>query len=166
MNPDYTSDQDISDARARNGQPRHPGLPAPSAAAVAAGQMSARMRRDPRSPMFDASHPEADAAFKPPPVVAPPVLDPVVAAAMAKHAGQSFAGLAAAFPSAALSAEFRGAMPPRPVPPWYRRGILGRFRVGFEPRDFWIGVYVGRGAVYVSPLPMVYVRYARRGRSA
>lgn len=158
MNPDYTSDQDVSDARARNGQPRHPGLPAPSESAVAAGQVTARLRRDPRSRMFDpASRPESDVGPASPPATVSPVFNPVVTAALAKHPRQS---------CAALATEINAMMPSRPIPPWYRRGILGRFRVGFEPRDFWIGVYVGRGAVYVNPLPMVYVRYARRGRRA
>jgi hypothetical protein len=49
-------------------------------------------------------------------------------------------------------------------PKWYRRGPLGWFSLYIEPRDIWIGVYVAKDAVYVCPLPMVVIRYARRGR--
>jgi hypothetical protein len=46
---------------------------------------------------------------------------------------------------------------------WYRRGWLGRLRFYIEPRDIWVGVYVARDAVYVCPLPLVVIRYRRRG---
>ena len=39
--------------------------------------------------------------------------------------------------------------------------ILRRFRVYFEPRDWWIGVYVAPKAVYLCPLPTLVIRFAR-----
>jgi len=39
----------------------------------------------------------------------------------------------------------------------------GRLRVYFEPRDWWIGVYVAVGYVYVCPLPTLVIRWARAG---
>jgi hypothetical protein len=43
----------------------------------------------------------------------------------------------------------------------------GRFSVVFEPRDAWVGGYVGPKAVYVVLVPCVAFRWARQdGRSA
>lgn len=44
-----------------------------------------------------------------------------------------------------------------------RRLTVGRLSVYVEPGDVWVGVYVAPGAVYVCPLPMLVVRWARRG---
>lgn len=37
----------------------------------------------------------------------------------------------------------------------------GRLTLLVEPRDFWVGVYLARSAVYVCPLPMLAVRWWR-----
>jgi len=42
-----------------------------------------------------------------------------------------------------------------------RTPILRRIRVYFEPRDWWVGVYVSTTHVYVCPLPTLVVRFAR-----
>lgn len=39
-----------------------------------------------------------------------------------------------------------------------------RLSVYLEPRDWWIGVYVAPGAVFVCPLPMLVFRWQRRTR--
>lgn len=44
--------------------------------------------------------------------------------------------------------------------------LRGRMEVYWEPRDLWIGAYIGDGGtVYLCLLPMVVVRFSR-GRSA
>lgn len=37
-----------------------------------------------------------------------------------------------------------------------------RLSVYLEPRDWWIGVYVAPGAVFVCPLPTLVIRWQRR----
>lgn len=37
-----------------------------------------------------------------------------------------------------------------------------RFRVYLEPRDLWVGVYVGDEAVYFCPLPCLVFRFGKR----
>lgn len=37
----------------------------------------------------------------------------------------------------------------------------GRLSLLFEPRDIWLGVFIGPGAVYVCLVPCVAVRWAR-----
>jgi hypothetical protein len=37
-----------------------------------------------------------------------------------------------------------------------------RLKVYFEPRDVWVGVYVGLLYVYVCPLPFLVIRWKRR----
>lgn len=39
-----------------------------------------------------------------------------------------------------------------------------RLSVYLEPRDWWIGVYVAPGAVFVCPLPTLVIRWQRRPR--
>lgn len=39
----------------------------------------------------------------------------------------------------------------------------GRLAVLFEPRDLWVGVYVGRSAVFVCPLPCLVIRWRKGG---
>jgi hypothetical protein len=36
-----------------------------------------------------------------------------------------------------------------------------RLRIYLEPRDIWVGVYVGKSALYVCPLPCVVIRWQR-----
>lgn len=47
-----------------------------------------------------------------------------------------------------------------------RRLQLGRVQLYIEPRDIWVGVYVGPDAVYVCPLPLVVVKVDRRRQAA
>lgn len=47
-----------------------------------------------------------------------------------------------------------------------RRLHIGRWQVYFEPRDWWIGVYIAPQAIYVCPLPTVVFKYNRRPRLA
>ncbi len=35
-------------------------------------------------------------------------------------------------------------------------------RIYFEPRDLWVGVYVGPDAVYICPLPTLVIKLSRR----
>jgi hypothetical protein len=39
---------------------------------------------------------------------------------------------------------------------------LGRLSLILEPRDAWVGVFVGPGAVYVALVPFVVFRWERR----
>lgn len=44
--------------------------------------------------------------------------------------------------------------------------MIRRLRVGcvqlyIEPRDVWVGAYVGRGAIYLCPLPCLVIRWQR-----
>jgi hypothetical protein len=43
---------------------------------------------------------------------------------------------------------------------------LGRLSLVFEPRDWWVGVFVGPAAVYVILIPCLPVRWARGARRA
>lgn len=56
--------------------------------------------------------------------------------------------------------------PARCVCPRHRRDDIlpgePRVRIGWEPRDLWVGVYRGPDAVYICPLPCVVIR-VRRG---
>jgi hypothetical protein len=45
-----------------------------------------------------------------------------------------------------------------------RRLRYGRVSVYIEPRDAWVGCYVGPEAVYVLLLPFLVFRYMRGGR--
>lgn len=54
-----------------------------------------------------------------------------------------------------LSAEF-GPTEPVKKP---RRLHLGRLSIYLEPRDVWVGVFVGPDAVYVCPLPLLVFRW-------
>jgi hypothetical protein len=38
-------------------------------------------------------------------------------------------------------------------------------RIYCEPRDLWVGVYVGPEAVYVCPLPCLVFKFPRRNRA-
>jgi hypothetical protein len=38
---------------------------------------------------------------------------------------------------------------------------VGRLSIYFEPRDIWVGVFMGPSAIYVCPLPMLVVRWWR-----
>lgn len=42
-----------------------------------------------------------------------------------------------------------------------RRLRLGRLAVYVQPRDLWVGAFVGLDAVYVCPLPTVVIRWDR-----
>lgn len=42
-----------------------------------------------------------------------------------------------------------------------RRLRVGRFQFYVEPRDAWVGVYVGPEAVYICLLPFLVVRWTR-----
>lgn len=46
-----------------------------------------------------------------------------------------------------------------------RRLKAGRLAVYVEPRDIWIGAYVATNAVYVCPLPLLVIRWSRRGEA-
>ena len=39
-----------------------------------------------------------------------------------------------------------------------------RVAIYVEPRDVWVGVYVAWEAVYICPLPMIVIRWARGPR--
>jgi hypothetical protein len=43
-----------------------------------------------------------------------------------------------------------------------RRLTFGHVQLYIEPRDAWVGVFVGQLAVYVLPLPFVVIRWDRR----
>jgi len=43
-----------------------------------------------------------------------------------------------------------------------RRITIGRLAMYVEPRDAWVGSYIGPDAVYFCPLPFFVVRWARR----
>ena len=43
------------------------------------------------------------------------------------------------------------------------RQILRRLDVLIEPRDAWVGVYVGPQAVYVCPVPFLAFQWQRQG---
>lgn len=43
-----------------------------------------------------------------------------------------------------------------------RRLKLGRLQFYIEPRDAWVGVFVGSLAIYVLPVPFVVIRWDRR----
>lgn len=45
-----------------------------------------------------------------------------------------------------------------------RRLTLGRLSMYIEPRDLWIGVYVGPDATYLCLLPTVVLRWRRNPR--
>lgn len=45
-----------------------------------------------------------------------------------------------------------------------KRLRLGRFEFYLEPRDIWVGAFVGEFAVYVCPLPCVVIRWDRTKR--
>jgi hypothetical protein len=45
-----------------------------------------------------------------------------------------------------------------------RRLGLGRVQLYIEPRDIWMGVYVGPKAVFICPVPLVVIRIARRAQ--
>ncbi|WP_181871417.1 hypothetical protein [Sphaerisporangium album] len=45
-----------------------------------------------------------------------------------------------------------------------RLAAAGRLTLWFEPRDAWIGVYIGPDAIYVCPVPLIAIRWARRPR--
>ena len=40
----------------------------------------------------------------------------------------------------------------------------GRFSVVLEPRDLWIGLYVGPDAIYLTLIPCLPIRWARKER--
>ena len=42
------------------------------------------------------------------------------------------------------------------------RLAVGRLAVYLEPRDVWVGLYVAPDALYVCPLPLLVLRWARR----
>jgi hypothetical protein len=41
---------------------------------------------------------------------------------------------------------------------------IGQLAVYPEPRDVWVGVFVGESAIYVCPLPMLVIRWRREAR--
>jgi len=45
-----------------------------------------------------------------------------------------------------------------------RRIRVGRVQIYLEPRDLWMGVYIGPDAVYVCPLPLLVIRCTRGRR--
>lgn len=42
----------------------------------------------------------------------------------------------------------------------------GRLSLIFEPRDLWVGVYAAPDAIYLTLIPCLPVRWARRSRDA
>ncbi len=46
-----------------------------------------------------------------------------------------------------------------------RRARIGRFQLYVEPRDLWVGVFVGPDAVYICPLPCLVLRMTRPPRT-
>ena len=40
----------------------------------------------------------------------------------------------------------------------------GRFSVVFEPRDLWLGLFIGPDAIYLTILPCLPIRWARGAR--
>ena len=45
-----------------------------------------------------------------------------------------------------------------------RRIRVGRLSVYVEPRDVWVGAFIGESAVYVCPLPLLVFKWDRNGR--
>lgn len=41
---------------------------------------------------------------------------------------------------------------------------IGRLSLMFEPRDIWWGLYIGRTAVYLTLIPCLPLRWARKER--
>jgi hypothetical protein len=42
----------------------------------------------------------------------------------------------------------------------------GRMRIYIEPRDAWVGVYVGsKGITYICPAPFLVIAWKRKGRA-
>jgi hypothetical protein len=41
----------------------------------------------------------------------------------------------------------------------------GRFSIVLEPRDFWIGLYAGPDAIYLTIIPCLPLRWARKERT-
>lgn len=39
---------------------------------------------------------------------------------------------------------------------------IGRLSLYWEPRDLWVGVFVGEHAVYICPLPTLVIRWRTR----
>ncbi|WP_433364258.1 hypothetical protein [Streptosporangium sp. CA-115845] len=44
-----------------------------------------------------------------------------------------------------------------------RRLRIGRFSIYVEPRDIWVGVYIAPAAVYICPLPLLVLKWDRKG---
>lgn len=41
---------------------------------------------------------------------------------------------------------------------------LGRLSLVFEPRDIWLGLYIGPDAIYLTLIPCLPLRWARKER--